>query len=194
MRAEQLTKKYTREDQAMAITAQKMEKDYALITEMIGTLGKALPPESKVSFEEKSETYLAILQGRIAVQRQIEAGAERISAELLATLPGTATQRLAQEARAVATQDRREAEAARVDGNANELRRDRAELERTQAVQAERMARNIQSDPATIIGPAGNSSEAIQALRNRQEQVLREIEKERLQAQAQRSVRTRPQS
>jgi hypothetical protein len=147
-----------------------------------------------VSFEEKSETYLAILQGRIAVQRQIEAGAERISAELLATLPGTATQRLAQEARAVATQDRREAEAARGDGNANELRRDRAELERTQAVQAERMARNIQSDPATIIGPDGNSSEAIQALRNRQEQVLREIEKERLQAQAQRSVRTRPQS
>jgi len=215
MRAEQLTKKYTREDQAMAITAQKMEKDYALITEMIGTLGKALPPESKASFEEKSETYLAILQGRIAVQRQIEAGAERISPELLATLPGKATQRLAQEARAVATQDRREAEAARGDVNANELRRDRAnprtsqeravetrvdialraraELERTQAVQAERMARDIQSDPATITGPNGNSSEAIQALRDRQEQVLREIEKERLQAQAQRSARTRQQ-
>lgn len=216
MRAEQLTKKYTQEDPAMAVNAQKMEKDYALITEMIGTLGKALPAESKVSFAEKSETYLAILQGRIAVQRQIEAGAERISPELLATLPGTATQRLAQEARAVATQERREAQAARGDVNSNELRRDRAnpgmpqeraaqtrvdialrdraELERTQAVQAERMARDIQSDPATITGPNANSSEAIQALRDRQEQVLREIEKERLQAQAQRSVRTRPQS
>lgn len=216
MRAEQLTRKYTQEDQAMAVTAQKMEKDYALITEMIGTLGRALPPESKANFEEKSETYLAILQGRIAVQRQIEAGAERISAELLATLPGTATQRLAQEARAVATQERREAETARVDVNANELRRDRAnpgtpqegaaetrvdvalrdraEHERAQAMQAERLARDIQSDPAMIIGPNGNSSEAIQALRDRQEQVLREIEKERLQAQAQHGARTRPQS
>lgn len=216
MRAEQLARKYTQEHQAMAVTAQKMEKDYALITEMIGTLGKALPPESKASFDEKSEAYLAILQGRIAVQRQIEAGAERISAELLATLPGTATQRLAQEARALATQEQREAEAARGNVSAHELRRDRAspgtsleraaetrvdialrdraEPERTQAVQAERMARDIQSDPATIIGPNANSSEAIQALRDRQEQVLREIEKERLQAQAQRSARTRPQS
>ena len=116
----------------------------------------------------------------------------------------------------MATQERREAQAARGDVNSNELRRDRAnpgmpqeraaqtrvdialrdraELEHTQAVQAERMARDIQSDPATITGPNANSSEAIQALRDRQEQVLREIEKERLQAQAQRSVRTRPQS
>ena len=72
--------------------------------------------------------------------------------------------------------------------------RDRAELERIQAAQAERAARDIQSDLTRIIGPDGNSSEAIQALRDRQEQALREIEQERLQAQAQREPRVKPES
>jgi type IV secretion system T-DNA border endonuclease VirD2 len=201
---EQTTKAYQREENAMAITAARMTADLQTLNKLVNTVAEKLPPESRRAFTERSGDYLEIMAGRLDLQRQKEQGVQSVSADSLASLAGSAANRLVQEARAVAAKEAREAEQARaalveqqtgrnsdpartaaeqltdraVDQRVEGGLQDRAERERAQAVEAARAARQIEAKPTQAIQTDSNSPEAIRELRERQEQLRKDIERE----------------
>jgi type IV secretory pathway VirD2 relaxase len=218
---EQTTKAYQKEEVAMAITAARMTSDLQTLNKLVNTVAEKLPPESRRAFTERSGEYLEIMAGRLDLQRQKEQGVESLTPDAVASLAGTAANRLLQEARAVAAKEAREAEQARsalveqqtgrngepartaaeslsdraVDQRIEGALQDRAERERAQAVEAARAARQIEANPSQAIRTDGNSPEAIRELRERQEQVRRDIEREQEAAkQKEGPARTKPQS
>ena len=218
---EQTTKAYQKEESAMAITAARMTSDLQTLNKLVNTVAEKLPPESRRAFTERSGEYLEIMAGRLDLQRQKEQGVQSISPEAIVKLAGSAANRLVQEARAVAAKEAREAEQARAalveqqtGRNGDPARtaaeslaeravgqrvegalQDRAERERSQAVEAARAAHQIEASPAKAIQTDGNSPEAIRELRERQEQVRKEIEREQEAAkQKDGPARTKPQS
>jgi type IV secretion system T-DNA border endonuclease VirD2 len=218
---EQTTKGYQKEEVAMAITAARMTSDLQTLNKLVNTVAEKLPPESRRAFTERSGEYLEIMAGRLDLQRQKEQGVESISPDAVVSLAGSAANRLLQEARVVAAKEAREAEQARAalveqqTGRNNDPARtvaeslsdragdqrvegalqDRAVRERAQAVEAARAAGQIELNPAKVIGTDGNSPEAIRNLRERQEQVRRDIEREQEAAkQKDGPARTKPQS
>jgi hypothetical protein len=205
----------------MAITAARMATDLQTLNKLVNTVAEKLPPESRRTFTERSGEYLEIMAGRLDLQRQKEQGVESLNAEAVASLAGTAANRIVQEARAVAAKEAREAEQARaalveqqtgrngdpartaagslldraVDRRIEGALQDQAERERAQAVEAARAARQIEANPTQTIKTDGNSPEAIRELRERQEQVRKEIEREQEAArQKDGPTRTKPQS
>jgi type IV secretion system T-DNA border endonuclease VirD2 len=202
---EQTTKAYQKEESAMAITAARMTSDLKTLNKLVNTVAEKLPPESRRAFTERSGEYLEIMAGRLDLQRQKEQGVQSISPDAVVSLAGVAANRLLQEARAVAVKEAREAEQARaaaeslsdraVDQRVKGALQDRAERERAQAVEAARAARQIEANPSQAIQSDGNSPEAIRALRERQEQVSKDIEREQEAAkQKEGPARTKPQS
>jgi type IV secretory pathway VirD2 relaxase len=218
---EQTTTAYHKEENAMAITAARMATDLQTLNKLVNTVAEKLPPESRRTFTERSGEYLEIMAGRLDLQRQKEQGVESLNAEAVASLAGTAANRIVQEARAVAAKEAREAEQARaalveqqtgrngdpartaagslldraVDRRIEGALQDQAERERAQAVEAARAARQIEANPTQTIKTDGNSPEAIRELRERQEQVRKEIEREQEAArQKDGPTRTKPQS
>ncbi|MGL4439515.1 MAG: relaxase/mobilization nuclease domain-containing protein [Bosea sp. (in: a-proteobacteria)] len=218
---EQTTKGYQKEDSAMAITAARMTSDLQTLNKLVNTVAEKLPPESRLAFTERSAEYLEIMAGRLDLQRQKEQGVQSISPDAVVSLAGTAANRLVQEARAVAAKEAREAEQARaalVDQqtgrNSDPARtaaeslsdrainqrvegelQDRAARERAQAVEAARATRQIEAKPTQAIPTDGNSPEAIRELRERQEQVRKDIEREQdVAKQKDGPARTKPQS
>jgi hypothetical protein len=218
---EQTTKAYQKEEVAMAITAARMTSDLQTLNKLVNTVAEKLPPESRRAFTERSGEYLEIMAGRLDLQRQKEMGVQSISPDAVVKIAGTAASQLLQEARAVAANEAREAEQARtalveqqtgrnsdpartaaeslsdraVDRRVEGALQDQAERERTQAVEAARAARQIEANPAKAIQADGNSPEAIRELRDRQEQVRKDIEREQEAAkQKDGPARTKPQS
>jgi type IV secretory pathway VirD2 relaxase len=218
---EQTTKVYQREDSVMAITAARMTSDLQTLNRLVNTVAEKLPLESRRAFTERSGEYLEIMAGRLDLQRQKEQGVTSISADAVVSLAGSAANRLVQEARAVAAKEAREAEQPRaalveqqtgrdgdpartaaeslsdrvVDQRVEGALQDRAERERAQAIEAAWVARQIEANPAKAINSDGNSPEAIRELRERQEQVRNDIEREQEAAkQKSGSARTKPQS
>jgi hypothetical protein len=146
---------------------------------------------------------------------------QSVSPDVVASLAGSAANRLLQEARAVAAKETREAEQARIalveqqtgrnsdpartgavslsgrtiDQRAEGDLQDQAERERAQEVEAARAARQIEANPTQAMTTDGNSPEAIRQLRERQEQVRKDIERE-LEAAKQKDgpARMKPQS
>ncbi len=205
----------------MAITAARMTSDLQTLNKLVNTVAEKLPPESRRAFTERSGEYLEIMAGRLDLQRQKEQGVLSISPDAVVSLTGSAANRLVQEARAVAAKEAREAEQARaalveqqtgrnsdpartaaeslsdrvVDQRIEGTLQDRAERERAQAVEAARAARQIETNPTQTIKTDGNSPEAIRELRERQEQVRKDIEREQEAAkQKEGPARTKPQS
>lgn len=218
---EQATKTYQKEESAMAITAARMTSDLQTLNKLVNTVAEKLPPESRRAFTERSGEYLEIMAGRLDLQRQKEQGVQSISPNAVVSLAGSAANQLLQEARAVSAKEAREAEQARAalveqqTGRSNDPARtadeslsdhtvdqrvegalqDRAERERAQAVEAARVARQIEVSPTQSIKTDGNSPEAIRELRERQEKVRMEIEREQEAAkQKEGPARTKPQS
>ena len=201
---EQTTKAYQKEESAMAITAARMTSDLQTLNKLVNTVAEKLPPESRRAFTERSGEYLEIMAGRLDLQRQKEQGVQSVSPDVVASLAGSAANRLLQEARAVAARETREAEQARIalaeqqtGRNSDPARtgaeslsvrtidqrvegdlQDQAERERAQAVEASRAARQIEANPTQAMKTDGNSPEAIRQLRERQEQVRKDIERE----------------
>ncbi len=218
---EQTTKAYQKEESAMAITAARMTSDLQTLNKLVNTVAEKLPPESRRAFTERSGEYLEIMAGRLDLQRQKEQGVQSISPDAVVSLAGSAANRLVQEARAVAVKEAREAEQARAalvdqqtgrngdpartaaeslsdragDQRVEGTLQDRAERERDQAVEAARAARQIEASPTHAIKTDGNSPEAIRELREWQEKVRMEIEREQ-EAAMQKSgpARTKPQA
>ena len=200
---EQTTKAYHKEENAMAITAARMASDLQTLNTLVNMVAEKLPPESRRMFTDRSGAYLEIMAGRLDLQRQKEQGVESLNADAVASLAGTAANRLLQEARAAAAREAREAEQARAalgeqqtgrngdaartaaesfSDRANDRRvegafQDRSERERAQAVEAARVALQIEANPRQVTATLGNSPEAVQALREWQEQVRKEIER-----------------
>lgn len=218
---EQTTKAYQKEENAMAITAAKMTSDLQTLNKLVNTVAEKLPPESRKVFTERSGEYLEIMAGRLDLQRQKEQGVQSVSPDAVLGLAGSAANRLLQEARAVAIKEVREAEQARsamveqqtnrqgepgrtaaesLGDRANAQRiegalQDRAEREWAQAIEAGRAARDVERKPTQALRTDGNSSQAIQALRDRQEQVRMDIEREQEAArQKEGPARMKPQS
>jgi hypothetical protein len=218
---EQTTKAYQKEESAMAITAARMTSDLQTLNKLVNTVAEKLPPESRRAFTERSGEYLEIMAGRLELQRQKEQGVQSVSPDVVASLAGSAANRLLQEARAVAARETREAEQARIalaeqqtgrnsdpartgavslSGRTIDQRvegdlQDQAERERAQAVEASRAAQQIEANPTQAMKTDGNSPEAIRQLRERQEQVRKDIERE-LEAAKQKDgpARMKPQS
>lgn len=218
---EQTTKAYQKEEVAMAITAARMTSDLQTLNKLVNTVAEKLPPESRRAFTERSGEYLEIMAGRLDLQMQKEQGVQSISADAVVSFAGSAANRLVQEARAIAAKEAREAEQSRAalveqqtGRNSDSFRtgaeslsnraveqqgegalQDRAERERSQAVEAARAARQIEASPAKAIQTDGNSPEAIRDLRERQEQVRKDIEREQEAAkQKEGPTRMKPQS
>ncbi|MCO4052794.1 MAG: hypothetical protein HEQ16_01790 [Bosea sp.] len=195
--------------------------DLQTLNKLVNTVAEKLPPQSRKVFTERSGEYLEIMAGRLDLQRQKEQGVQSISPDAVVGLAGSAANRLLQEARAVAIKEVREAEQARsamverqtnrqgesgriaaesLDDRANAQRiegalQDRAEREWAQAIEAGRAVRDVERKPTQTLRTDGNSSEAIQALRERQEQVRKDIEREQEAArQTEGSARMKPQS
>lgn len=218
---ERTTRSYEKGESAMAITAAKMTSDLQTLNKLVNTVAEKLPPESRKVFTERSGEYLEIMAGRLDLQRQKEQGVQSISPDAVVGLAGSAANRLLQEARAIAVKEAREAEQARLAMVEQQTNRqgepgrtaaeslgdrvnaqriegalqDRAERERAEAVEAGRAARDIERKPTQAIKLNGKSPEAVQALREQQEQVRKDIEREQEAArQTEGSARMKPQS
>ena len=202
----------TDKEDGMAVTADKMVKDLAVMNEAVSRTSDLLDGGTKQQFQEASARYLETLANRIDLQRAQERGVEQFSRREVESLVGANAERLIARAQEVEARETREAASAqrladraveverrqegrgRADPEAQrELRSERAIVAGTQQVAAREAleaaaaveaVRVLADHPAQPLPISLVQTDALGKLRAEQERVLREIEAERGEVQA----------
>lgn len=208
---------FAKEDQDMAITSEQMAKDLRLMNEAVSRTVDLLDDATKQQFQENSARYLETLANRIDLQRAHERGVEELSRAEVEKIAGANADRLIERAEAVRSKEEREAARARQLGeraieadrrqegrggadseSQRETLADRAIVAGAQQVAAReaaeaaaaREAANVLADhPARLLPQSLVESDALAKLRAEQERVLRDIEGEGAEAQANKGQR-----
>ncbi|MCX8252958.1 Type IV secretory pathway, VirD2 components (Relaxase) (plasmid) [Beijerinckiaceae bacterium RH AL1] len=202
----------TKEDQNMPITSEQMAKDLRSMNEAVSSTTDLLDGETKQQFRETSARYLETLANRIDLQKAREQGVEELSRAEVEKIAGANADALIERAEAVRIREEREAASVRlladraveaelreeaktgVDPDSQrELRAERAIVagSRQSAAREEREAgaatkaeRVLAERPAQPLPQALIQTDALAKLRLEQENIIRELEAERPEAQS----------
>jgi type IV secretion system T-DNA border endonuclease VirD2 len=202
----------TKEDQNMPITSEQMAKDLRSMNEAVSRTTDLLDGETKHQFRETSARYLETLANRVDLQQAQESGIQELTRAEVEKIAGANADALIERAEALRVKGDREAASARllveraveaerreeayagVDSDPQrELRAERAivagarqaaareEREAGAATKAERM---LAERPAQPLPQALIQTDALAKLRLEQENIIRELEAERTEAQS----------
>lgn len=202
----------TKEDKDMPITSEQMAKDLRSMNEAVSRTTDLLDGETKQQFRETSARYLETLANRVDLQQAQERGVQELSRAEVEKIAGVNADRLIERAEAVRAKEEREATSARlladraveaerreeaqagVDPDSQrELRAERtivagsrqsAAREEHEAGAATKAERMLAERPAQPLPQALIQTDALAKLRLEQENIIRELEAERAEAQS----------
>lgn len=202
----------TKEDQEVPITSEQMAKDLRSMNEAVSRTTDLLDGETKQQFRETSARYLETLANRVYLQQAQERGVQELSRAEVEKIAGVNADGLIERAEAVRAKEEQEATSARLladraveaerreeaqagddPDSQRELRAERtivagsrqsAAREEREAGAATKAERLLAERPAQPLPQALIQTDALAKLRLEQENIIRELEAERAEAQS----------
>ncbi len=205
--------KLTQERPDMAVTSEQMVKDLRLMNEAVSRTTELLDGATKQQFREAASRYLVTLANRVDLQRAAERGVERLPRAEVEAIAGINADRLIERAnasrrreieqrgdaaadRAIPAEYRPAAEAGISAASQRKLHAARATVSGSEAGARAgatgEATRSKTQHPAAPQSPAQIKTDPLARLRAEQEEIIREIESVRGEAQLQRGQRAPP--